>query len=309
MNFSCEVLRGEKEEAMDLKMCIKDIFIQCLNDIEIQEMIKEKINSDNVKVLTDERKKDIYEVSKEENNRVTTEVAKKIDEILNIQKNIEKTLNLECNEENATKHIEKTKYKKNIEELKTEYEKKIKEYQDMKVDLQKEISEQRERIAELVSVNQTKDDMIHNLKCKYSFCDEISLIWSSIKDLSEENQQYIYELAGGENLLSVISLGRDDGKIEQLWCFFRDILIKENTEKYEINILNGYFDFCIKVYNSSREEIEKYAIYEIQVDDDFDTEKAVRTTSSKQIGRIKEVLVKGYKYKNNIKYKPIVIVE
>ena len=109
MNFSCEVLRGEKEEAMDLKMCIKDIFIQCLNDIEIQEMIKEKINSDNVKVLTDERKKDIYEVSKEENNRVTTEVAKKIDEILNIQKNIEKTLNLESNEENAKKHIEKTK--------------------------------------------------------------------------------------------------------------------------------------------------------------------------------------------------------
>lgn len=161
----------------------------------------------------------------------------------------------------------------------------------------------------LKKINKEQEQEIKSLKYKYSVCEEIISIWNELKQLNIEDRQYINELAGGDSLLSILSLGRDEGKIEQLWFFLRDIAVKENVSGGEVSILNDYFEFCIKVYNSTKNnEEEKYVCSQVSTGDDFDVDKTIKTADSRQIGTIKEVIVKGYIYKKRIKYKTIVRV-
>lgn len=94
-----------------------------------------------------------------------------------------------------------------------------------------------------------------------------------------------------------------------MWLFLRDIAIKDDSSQYEISILNRYFEFCINVYNLTKDnEEEKYICYEVSIGDEFEGDEMIKTVDSRQIGVIKEVVVKGYIYKDQIKYKTIVKV-
>ena len=143
---------------------------------------------------------------------------------------------------------------------------------------------------------------------KYSIFEESLEVWNCINALSYENRVYIESLCGGSDVLAILSLGRDDNRIEQLWLYLRDMAVKDDAEKIEVSKLNSYFEFCLKVANSTRLENEKYIMSDIELGSEFNMDTCIRTADSKQLGKIMEIMVRSVKIGKKIKYKAIVRV-
>ena len=79
-------------------------------------------------------------------------------------------------------------------------------------------------------------------------------------------------------------------------------------EREEVLKLNRYFEFCIKVYNSTQPDEEKYHVSEIGIGDEFNINQEIKTADSRQLGKIQEIMVKRYFTESNKEYKAIVKV-
>ena len=84
--------------------------------------------------------------------------------------------------------------------------------------------------------------------------------------------------------------------------------VKGDIDKIEVSKLNRYFEFCLKVANTSKSEHEKYVIFDIELESEFDMDTCIRTVDSKQVGKIKDIVVKSVKVGKYIKFKAIVRV-
>ena len=284
---------------MNTEDAIKSIFIQCLNDPEVVKFIKTKLQ--NVEIINDIPDEKVrYSDNDMEKNSCLMDIVQKLDKILENQSLIQK--NIMTNENKEKENLEL------VEKTKREYEEKIAYYKGQQERYQQENIEIKTNLEILNRDIQVKAERIKNFEEKYFVCNEIIEIWNCVKLLEEENRKYINELAGGDGILSIISLGRDERKIEQLWSFLRDTAVKGYVEREEDLRLNRYFEFCIKVYNSTQPDEEKYHVSEIGIGDEFNMNQEIKTADSRQIGKIQEVIVKRYFTKSNKGYKAIVKV-
>lgn len=161
----------------------------------------------------------------------------------------------------------------------------------------------------LADDNKTLKEKYDREISKYSVFEETAEIWECINSMSCDNKEYIERLCGSLDVLAVLSLGRDDDKIEQLWGYLREVAVKCDSQKKEITELNRYFEFCLNTSNSIKSENEKYIICDIEPGVEFETEKYIKTADSKQIGTIGEVLVRSVKKGETVIFKAIVRVD
>lgn len=298
-----------------LGLATKNIFVQCLNDPEIMEILKGKLNASeenqntNIVQVLEQNGCNIGDRSV--SNVITIE--EKIDEILRMQSNIEAyisdTTTKEIEDLNEKLEQEKNSHVLDIEALKKEYETEINQYKEQLGNAKAENETLGGKIETLLSINATMEENRTKLENKYSICEELLDIWNCLKSLKQDNREYIERLCGGAELLSILSLGRDENKIEQLWLYLRDLAIKGDEEREDVSILSQYFEFCIKVYNSTKQGDEKYKILDVEIGDEFDINLSIRTADSKQIGSVKSVIVKGF-FRGNVNiFKSIVRVE
>lgn len=301
------IVERYKVKAMELDMAIKSVFKQCLDDSEIIELIKRKL--DNIEKKTNLIEQTNECVNKEinsSNNYIGGDISEKINEILELQYYIKDRLSVTYCEEakRVTEKLnsERKENSQKIEKVERECIQQINTYK-------KDVLEKESKIKSLSVEIQSKENIINELKEKNTICEEILLVWNNVKELNKDNKEYLVELVGGWDILAFISLGRDESKIEQLWMFLRDLIVKGDMHKKDIKILNSYFEFCIKVCNLTKPEEERYCVSKIEIGDEFDVDQSIRTADSKQIGKIKEVVVNGYTYKGAMQYKSIVIVE
>ena len=287
-------------DIMRLENATKSIFMQCLNDPEIMETIKRSLNC--IDKPLDIRAEQTQKIDDDKfdggSNVDNATIIKKIDEILANQRSMEEFIRIETNKkvENIAQKLnqEKKNHSLELEKLKEKYEKEIDKY--------------KEKNDNLLSIKKTREEDIEKLSCKYSICEEILEIWNHINSLNRDNRDYIDDLCGGDGILAILSLGRDESKIDQLWSYLRDVAIKGDVDKEAVLILNRYFEFCIKVRNSTKLDSEKYIISDVEIGSEFDMAQCIRTTDSKQIGSIKDVIVKRFLIGNNTKFKAIVRV-
>lgn len=220
------------------------------------------------------------------------------------------------------------------EETSRAIEKQKKEYND-RIDVLKNKSEEdrkkaQEKIEEMKQKNAILVDQIELLKAErkkmeierdglfrryemekmeYSAFDESLVVWKCLCSLKQENKEYIANLCGGFDILSTLSLGRDDGKIDQLWACIRDQIVKGDIESSDINNICKYFEFCIKVSNSIKKDSERYVFFGVDEGSDYEIDLCIKTADSKQIGNISKMVMKGVRVGNTVKYKAIVKVE
>ena len=152
-------------------------------------------------------------------------------------------------------------------------------------------------------------DKIDEIKVKLVPFEKQMKMWNELEMLTMEKQDYITQLCGNFNIDACLSLGRDVRKIEQLWYYLRDEISKVDTDKKEIAILNHYFEYCLKIANSSRDVADHYVFFEIEIGSEFDKELCIRSLKSKQIGFISNVLSRCVKIGDKVVYKAIVQVE
>lgn len=259
---------------MKLEDAAKSIFLQCLDDLDILEAIKNKLNGT--------KEACVYEENQiQQSDDCLNE---KIDKILKMMEDFVKS---------------GTNKKTDREE----------ELQEQNRNLTTENERLKNENRKLLTENKSIEEKCRIEISKYSVFEESLEIWNCINSLNYDNRDYLERLCGGSDVLAILSLGRDDGRIEQLWSYLRDMAIKGDVEKTELLNLNKYFEFCLKVANSTKLENEKYVILDIEPESEFDMNTCIRTSDSKQIGKIREIVVKSVKKGKNIKYKAIVRVE
>ncbi len=204
-----------------------------------------------------------------------------------------------------------------------EYKELIQRYQERNRLLDEEnkclksfLEENKREIAQLNLKNESlfkeKENILNRLnenEKKYFVLSEQYEIWNKMELLNTENKEYLKKLCGSYRVMPIISLGRDEGKIYQLWTYIRDIAVKGIQSNDQIDILSNFFEYCIELSNSCNNHEEKYERFEIEKGNDFDTEMCIRTAHSKQIGKVSDTLVKGIRKENKIIFKPIVNVE
>lgn len=148
-----------------------------------------------------------------------------------------------------------------------------------------------------------------SLEDQYSIFVKQLRIWNNIKSLNDENKDYLEKLCGSLSAMSTLSLGRDEGKVEQLWLYLRDLAVKGNQDADQLKILAGYFEFCIDLLNACKDDEEKYRIFDIESGNEFDIDMCIRTADSKQIGNVSRTIVRGIKVGEKIHFKAIVTVK
>ena len=302
-------------DANGLGLATKSIFVQCLNDPEIMEILKSKLN-----VSEESQNVNTVQALERDGGNVgdrcisnTAMIEEKIDEILRKQGNLEEYISNAATQKKEDLEFkleqEKNSHISDINSLKQGHETEINKYKVLLEEAQVKNEELKRKIDNLLSINVTIEESMNSLKKKYSVCEELLDIWKRVNSLKQDNRAYIERLCGGEGILSILSLGRDENKIEQLWSYLRDLAIKGDEEKQEVSTLSQYFEFCIKVCNSTKQESEKYTMSDIEIGSEFDMNQSIRTADSRQIGSIKAVIVKGVLRGNIIIFKSIVKVE
>lgn len=293
-------------DKLELENAIMSIFLQCLNEPEILEIMKGKLSS--IDGSFDHQENLIqkpYIYTDDNSTLINMYVIPKLDEILTKQKSIEEYIKAGTYKETKFRKLEDTKKGYGLP-IRSENESK---YKVLLEDSQFSNERLKGEKEELSAKYESLKDELKIEKSKYSIFEEILEVWNCINSLNDDNREYIDSLCGSAQLLAVLSLGRDDGKIEQLWLYLRDTAIKGGIERAEVLKLNRYFEFCLKVGNSIKPESEKYVISDIELGSEFDIDMCIRTSDSKQIGYVREVVVKQVKIGRNIKFKAIVKVE
>lgn len=279
---------------MELENAIKSIFMQCLNDPDILESVKDKQNYAGTDCAYEGNQIQHPHVCLNENVNAINSLIEKIDEILNNQRMMESLIK-------SGNHKET--------EREDEILVKLKNCQEKKDNLTVQNEGLKKENARLIAENKDLEEKCRIEISKYSIFEESLEVWNCINALNYANRAYIESLCGSLDIMAVLSLGREDGRIEQLWLYLRDIAVKGNIEKEEAAKINRYFEFCLKVANTSKPENEKYAILDIEPESEFDMDICIRTADSRQVGIVKDIVVRCVRVGRDVKFKAIVKVE
>lgn len=215
-----------------------------------------------------------------------TAVQQKLADDLNIDKNTQKALN---------EH--KNRLQKEADELRQSLQGKDKELKGLIAE-KKSIEEQ----------NAALQAECEAERLKYGELSGLLPVKEALACLNEKNRDYLRQLCGGEGYLAWMSLGRDKNRIKQLWEYLKTLAVKANPDSGQIGILNEYFEFCLKVFNSAQPPHEQYVRRDIAVGSGFDLNLCIRTEDSRQIGSIKQVLTACFMQGNSVIYKAVVKV-
>ena len=290
---------------------------------ELDKKFDEKINSDHADInkilqqiqeldekFDDKNQNELNQLKKESDDQ------KKQIELLRSQIEQKDSLSADLNQQNQNLQKESADQKKQIELLRSQIEQKGRLSADLNQEnqnLQKESADQKKQIELLRSEITQKDNEYHQLSdayeskiSEYADLEEFLTIKKCISSLNYINKNYIKNLCGGSDILALVSLGRSDNRISQLWQYLKDTAIRPDSDIHEIENLNAYFEFCIKVSNSAKPQNEWYVIHEPELGSDMDSSTCIRSGNSTQIGTVCSVLTKCVTRKNDVIFKAIV---
>lgn len=277
-----------------IESAVKSIFLYCMNDSRIREELMKGCGSKTVNYI---EKADIDRIEE------------KIDEISFLIKNLKDSGNLDKTIPQKKLETDKTTAvhfpwarKESYEDITTLE----KENKRLKIQLNNMAEEKRS----IENANEGLKNKINSIEKRYQDYAEIVTIWENLNTLSDNAKNYITSLCGSFNLYSCISLGRDEGKIGQLWDYLKNqaLALKIDEDNSDIEKLDQYFGFCLKVANSITTSQSLFVRFEMPAGTNYDMEKCIKTVVSKQLGLIKKTIIKGVKKSEKVIYKSIVEV-
>lgn len=124
---------------------------------------------------------------------------------------------------------------------------------------------------------------------------ELEKVYESYKKLSGNTKFSLEGIFGAENSPTSFLAGiLQEGHLESLFDYVTTA-INNGESSNEIKILIGLFEFAFDASNSGRRE-KIYERLEVSEGEKFDSDKMIKTLNSEQFGKVKKVLLVGYKY-------------
>lgn len=290
-----------------LLVALKDVFLEIIRepDIqgEIQNLLGEQCSTSHCNTANDGANfanSHLGSLIASVNNHNTSAVLDKIETIISMLDSLEKKI---PNDES-----------KLANDIVCAIEYKIYEIQNGEVEKIKNICQKLEQ-DKLSLKNEiellTKEKNILEKNCsetqkRFEPFSELFNVWEELNQLDDYSKSYLGSLCGSFDLYACLSLGRDSGKLNQLWQFIKENALGVEKEPTCVVILNDYFEFCIKVANSHKSNEDQYSFFDIELGSDYDFEKCIKTSNSKQVGVVKRLVSKGVKIRDKIVYQAIV---
>lgn len=111
------------------------------------------------------------------------------------------------------------------------------------------------------------------------------------------NEKIRYNLAGifgeGTNIQGFLFGAANEKHLNEFWEYLRYSINDGRLSEGEKNTLSAIFDFCFNALNkSSRDKI--FVRLNTEIGSNFDNRIMTRTSDSKQLGKVKKVLLEGY---------------
>ena len=119
-------------------------------------------------------------------------------------------------------------------------------------------------------------------------------LWERIQCIPERHKRYFNELAGAENMIAYFSIGRDMSKLKQMQQYIQGIAVEDAEDEKTYETLNDLLCFCVDVGNYSKSSSEQLYKTHIYTGEEFDINKCIKTSSSKNTGYISQILVQGF---------------
>lgn len=119
-------------------------------------------------------------------------------------------------------------------------------------------------------------------------------LWERIQCIPERHKRYFNELAGAESMIAYFSVGRDMAKIKQMQQYIQGIAVEDTEDEEIYKTLNDLLCFCVDVGNYSKSPSEQLNKIYICAEEEFDVNKCIKTSSSKNTGYISQILVQGF---------------
>lgn len=127
-------------------------------------------------------------------------------------------------------------------------------------------------------------------------------IQKSYKALSETTKENLKNLIPGDSMMQILNMAMQSEKIEALWeyCAF-------NKKDSEFSRLKEIFTGCFKILQNSNED---YCLEKPEIGTEFDDEIHMKDGSCMVMsGKIREVILEGYRKGKNIIRKPLVKIQ
>lgn len=162
------------------------------------------------------------------------------------------------------------------------------------------------KIFDLEKYNISINQELETTNKKYKLYEEIINTYENIKQLDDDTKSYLERLCGSTNIYSYLSLGRDLNKLGHFWLYLKECAISSTGKNIKLDKLNQYFEFCVNVANSCKNQEEQFEFYGVEEGSDFNRDLCIKTSTSNQIGVVTQLITKGIKIKNKIIYQCIV---
>lgn len=331
----------------ELDKALRSVLLQYMCDPEVIGIIKNNVNTENV--ITNSLVKTDSDNTMQANTnseKLISKINEILNGQQRIESLIKSILQNNGNENKTEDNFEnaKVEYESEISKLKSENEHTIAEYKDLiaryqnknqlledeNSNLKSRNEEYKRAETQLISHTKVLETEISQLsfqiksalqekekiqreydflESQYSVFVKQLKIWNSVKSLNDENKEYLEKLCGSVTAMSILSLGRDEGKVGQLWSYLKDLAVKDNQAADQIEILAGYFEFCIDLSNECKDDEEKYCLFDIEPGNEFDLDMCIRSADGKQIGNVSRTIVRGVKKGKIVRFKAIVSVD
>lgn len=279
-------------EDNNIEQAISEIFLQLLENPKMIEALKEALHYNSGK------QRNVLQDSKE--NIQTGELSCIIEKIDRVAKNTEDILNLISQKDNSLK-------KGHSLDLIRQRDGRGETVDNES--LKNEIQELKEQKEKLERKNDELEKKCNDVKTKYQIVENGIEVWEKLKELGNESKEYISNLCGNFEVYACLSLGRDEGKISQLWNFLKEKAMKYDPNDRDVGVVNLYFEFCIQVYNEICRTENQFRSFTQPINSEYNIDKCIKTSDSKQVGVVKKTIVNGYEKNGKIEYKSIVRIE
>lgn len=148
------------------------------------------------------------------------------------------------------------------------------------------------------------------IRDRFRCFNEFIEIYEQIIKLEGKHKEYLQKLCKTINVNSILSLGSNENKINQLHDYVQVLAVSNSeTEQKNLEILVQYMDFCINFSNSLKDDANEKILKIIpDVGELYDSRKYIKTSSSKQIGVVSKVIMPSYSCNGKVKYQSVVEV-
>ncbi|MCI5845985.1 MAG: hypothetical protein MRZ94_09430, partial [Oscillospiraceae bacterium] len=112
------------------------------------------------------------------------------------------------------------------------------------------------------------------------------------RSLSETTRDGLSDVVCDKNEVLWIASCTSADHLKKIWEYTKEILSDEERQE-DVEILKKIFDYFFDIYNASLPE-PIYQRDDIQIEDEYDDEKHIRSRDSETSGLITKILLRGY---------------